>query len=209
MRDPDLSPEELSDALCRAWRADAPHVERLVGAAAVLTRALAQAGMRATLVGGGAIEFHAPDSYATTDIDFVVEGWPREMIGRVFESLGLKPHGKSWVMDDLFVEAPGSSLERRVVETVPLGDFELRVLKKEHVLADRIVGFRRWKSWAYGIQAIDMMEAFGNDLDEEFLRLWLRNEGSEDGYDHLREIAASGIAITPQELDRQWHQRYR
>ncbi|HEX6039253.1 hypothetical protein [Longimicrobium sp.] len=112
-------------------------------------------------------------------------------------------------MDDLFVEAPGSSLERRVVETVPLGEFELKVLKKEHVLAERIVGFRRWKSWAYGIQAIDMMEAFGDDLDEGFLRVWLRHEGSEDGYDHLREIAASGVAITAQELDRQWHQRYR
>lgn len=209
MRNPDLSPESLKAALLQAWQADAPHVERLVGAAAVLTHALAQAGMRATLVGGGAIEFYAPGSYATTDIDFVVEGWPREAIGRVFESLDFKRHGRSWVMDDLFVEAPGSSLERRTVETVPLGDFDLRVLKKEHVLADRIVGFRRWKSWAYGMQAIDMMAAFGDDLDEAFLRLWLRKEGSEAGYDHLREIADSGMPITAQALDRQWHQRYR
>ncbi|HEX6039254.1 hypothetical protein [Longimicrobium sp.] len=74
MRDSTLSTEELRAALLQAWRANTPHVERLVGAAAVLIHALAQAGMRATLVGGGAIEFHAPDSYATTDIDFVVEG---------------------------------------------------------------------------------------------------------------------------------------
>lgn len=204
-----LTTDELKAALLEAWHADAPHVERLTGAAAVITRALEQVGMRATLVGGGAIEFHAPGSYATTDIDFVVEGWPREKIGRVLGLLGFKSCGRLWVIDDLYVEVPGSSLEMRVVETVPLGKFELRVLKKEHVLADRIVGFRRWKTWAYGIQAIDMLEAFGDDLDEEFLRVWLRKEGSEDGYFHLREIAASGVAITTEELDRQWHQRYR
>jgi hypothetical protein len=204
-----LTTEELKRALAEAWRADAPHVERLTASAAVLIYALEQAGMRATLVGGGAIEYHSPGSYATTDIDLVVEGWPRETIGRVLVSLGFKPHNRHWILDDLFVEAPGSSLERRVVETVPLGPFELRVLKKEHVLADRIVGFRRWKTWAYGIQAIDMLEAFGDDLDEEFLRVWLRKEGSEDAFDLLREIAASDVSITTQELDRQWHQRYR
>jgi hypothetical protein len=76
------------------------------------------------------------------------------------------------------------------------------------VLADRIVGYRHWKTWGYGIQAIDMLHAFGDDLDEEFLRVWLRKEGSEDALDLLREIAASGVPVTTQELDRKWHLRY-
>ncbi len=201
--------EELRSALLEAWRADAPHVERLTAASAVLIHALGQTGMRATLVGGGAIEFYAPGGYATTDIDFVVEGWPREVIGQVLLSLGFRKHGRLWAIDDLFVEASGSSLEGRVVESYPVGPFELRVLKKEHVLADRIVGYRRWKTWAYGIQAIDMLAAFGDDLDEDFLRVWLRKEGSEHALDLLREIAASGVEVTYHELDRRWHQNYR
>jgi hypothetical protein len=99
-------------------------------AAAVIAHALGQARLRATLVGGAAIEFYAPGGYSTTDIDFVVEGWPREAIGSVLESIGMKRYNKFWILDDLFVEVPGDRLERRVTETVPVGPFQLQILKK-------------------------------------------------------------------------------
>jgi hypothetical protein len=209
MDEPVFTTDELRTELREAWNADAPHVERMTAAAAVIAHALGQAGLRATLVGGAAIEFYAPGGYSTTDLDFVIEGGPWERVGTVMESIGLKKYQKFWVLDDLFVEVPGSSLEWRVTELVPVGPFQLRILKKEHLVVDRIVGFRRWKTWAYGIQAIDLLGIFGEDLDEEFLRTWLRKEGSEEALDHLREIAASGVEITTRELDSQWHQRYR
>ena len=157
MDKPVFTSDELGAELREAWKADAPHVERMTAAAAIISHALEQAGLRATLVGGAAIEFYAPGGYSTTDLDFVVEGWPREKIGSVMESIGMKQYQKFWRLDDLFVEFPGNTLERRVTEMIPVGPFQLRILKKEHVLADRIVGFRRWKTWAYGIQAIDLL----------------------------------------------------
>ena len=67
-----MSPSELRAILGKALRSNAPHVERLTIAAAVLSELLQQHGMVATLVGGGAIEFYAPGVYTTSDLDFVV-----------------------------------------------------------------------------------------------------------------------------------------
>lgn len=44
-------------------------------------------------------------------------------------------------------------------EVVRVGEAELRVVKKEVVLRDRLVGFKHWKHTAYGEQAIDMLAA--------------------------------------------------
>ena len=69
-----MSDASLRDALDRLLAQDGvPHVERLALAAAIVSEALRARGLEATLVGGGAIEFYAPGSYATTDIDLVVE----------------------------------------------------------------------------------------------------------------------------------------
>jgi hypothetical protein len=140
----------------------------MIWSAAIIGTALHRAGMRATLVRGGAIEFHAPEVYTTTDLDFVVEGRPRAEIDPVMRSLGLQRRGRHWVMGDLHVEVPGNVMEEAVdVETI--GPFELRVSRKENVLADRIVGFRHWKAWGPG--------AAGNRADPH-LRRRAGREGS-------------------------------
>jgi hypothetical protein len=64
----------FASVLRDAWTSDRPHHHRLILSAAVIATALHKQGMRATLVGGGAIELHAPGVYQTGDIDFVVEG---------------------------------------------------------------------------------------------------------------------------------------
>jgi hypothetical protein len=58
-----------------------PHAERLALSAAVISAVLREHGMTATLVGGGAIEFHAAEVYTTSDIDLIVEGKSRAGCG--------------------------------------------------------------------------------------------------------------------------------
>jgi hypothetical protein len=115
--------DELQDAT------DLPHVRRMTTAVAIISTALRARGMEATLVGGGAIEFHAPGAYTTSDIDLVVEGKTR-------------------------VELDAA------------------------------------------LQALAMIAAFGDSLDEHLLRQRLRAEDAEDAYDALRRIAARQVAIT-------------
>lgn len=55
-----MTTDEMRRALDDAWDSDREHVERLMLVTAILQTALRDAGMVPTLVGGAAIEFHAP-----------------------------------------------------------------------------------------------------------------------------------------------------
>jgi hypothetical protein len=186
-----------------------PHVERLTLVSAILSAALERAGMEAMLVGGGAIEFYAPQSYTTADIDLVVDRATREKLAPVFESLGLSRKDRHWLIGDIYVEVPGFRIDEPY-EQFTVGPFQLRVIRKEIVLAERIIGFRYWKVWAYGVQAIDMIATFGAELDESVLRKRLREDQAEAAYELLREVGVSSEEpVTPEFLDRLWHSRYR
>ena len=94
-------------------------------------------------------------------------------------------------------------------EDFRVGPMTLRVVRKEYVLADRIVGYRHWKYWAYGLEAIEMIRAFEGRLDEAGLRAYLRGEGSEHAFDLLRGLAHSGEPLTEQSLEAMWRAHYR
>jgi hypothetical protein len=59
---------------------------------------------------------------------------------------------------------------------------------------------KHWRFTGYGAQALDLMAAFGWDLDLAVLRTYLRREGAEDAYDALRALSASGRPITDELL---------
>jgi hypothetical protein len=203
-----MTTEELRLALEEAWEGEGDHVERLTLATAVLQTALRDGGMEATLVGGGAVEFYIPDAYTTTDIDLVVERRNRDAIHEVFTALGLTHQGRHWVRGDLFVEVPGNYMAE-ATENFAVGPMSLRVIGREFVLADRIVGYRHWKYWAYGLEAIEMIRAFDDKLDEPSLRAYLRKEGSEHAYDLLRDLVNSDEPLTEQTLEARWYSHYR
>jgi hypothetical protein len=155
---------------------------------------LRREGLEATVVGGAAIELHAPDAYATSDLDLVVSGrfgidWSAAQ-ARTFQALGFTRSARHWVRDDLYVEIPGRTMSDPVV-VMRIEPFPLRVVAKEVVLADRIVGFKYWGVTDYGIQAVAMLDAFGTELDEQALRLHLKREQAEDAYERLRHLADS------------------
>jgi hypothetical protein len=175
-------------------------------AAAIIEEALRQEGLDAVLVGGGAVEIYAPGAYTTTDLDFVVPhrfGVPFEQaIRRAFTALGFRRADRHWVRSDLFVEIPSSELHDPV-EELQVGPFALRVLRKESVLAYRIVGFKQWRYTDYGAQAIALIRAFGDDIDEQLLFDHLRREASEDAYHFLHDLAFSERAVSDSVL-RKW-----
>jgi len=175
-------------------------------AAAIIEEALRREGLDAVLVGGGAVEIYAPGAYTTTDLDFVVPrrfGVPFEQAVRsAFTSLGFRRGDRHWVRPDLFVEIPSTELGDPV-EEFQVGPFALRVLRKESVLAYRVVGYKHWRHTDYGAQAIAMIRAFGDDIDEQILFDHLRREASEDAYHFLHDLAFSERAVSDSVL-RKW-----
>ncbi len=80
---------------------------------------------------------------------------------------------------------------------------------REYLLADRIIGYRWWKYAGYGVQAINMMLTFGDTIDDELIRAYLRKERAEETYDLLLRFAVSGAPAEPESLEALWRQHYR
>lgn len=183
-----MAPTVLRTRLLQMLQGSAPHVEKLTVAAAIVSEVLRERGMEATLVGGGAIEFHAPGVYATSDLDFIVEGRPRSEIDAALTSFGFERKGRHWMLGELFVEVPGNWMSDPV-DVIDVDGLRLRVLRREIVLADRIIGFKHWRSTAYGAQAFALLQVFGASIDEALLRDRLRAEHAEDALAALRRLA--------------------
>jgi hypothetical protein len=142
----------------------------------------------------------------TSDIDLVVERRQGidfdKSLANALTGLGFSRAGRHWVRGDLFVEIPSSSLTDPT-EVFSLGSYTLRVIRKEIVLGERIVGFKHWRYTGFGAQAIDMIAAFGDELDEPLLREYLRREAAEDAFESLRRLSRSGKIITQEALERE------
>ena len=85
-------------------------------------------------------------------------------------------------------------------ELVRVGPHVFRVIAKEAVLADRIVGFKHWRYTAYGEQAIEMLAAFGDELRMGWLLPKLRREGAVDAFEALSALARTAEPVTGESL---------
>lgn len=194
---------DLREMLDGVLASETEHVRRLAKSAAIISEALRREGLEATVVGGSAIELHAPDAYATSDLDLVVSqrfgiDW-QEVQQRVFGSLGFEKNARHWTRGDLYVEIPGRTMSDPVV-VMGIEPFPLRVVAKEVVLADRIVGFKHWGVTEYGLQAIAMLRAFGAEIDEDALRQHLEREHAVDAYLVLLALCEHGDRVTESRL---------
>ena len=104
------------------------------------------------------------------------------------------------MLGELFVEVPGNWMSDPV-DVVDVGALQLRVVRREVVLADRIIGFKHWRTTAYGAQALALLSVFGTEIDESLLRERLRKEAAEDAFDALRTLAESASPIGAAELE--------
>lgn len=181
------------------------HARQVAMVTAILSEAFEQNGLRCTLVGGSAIEVFAPGILKSGDIDLVIEstdGPPtaRDRLDPVFADLGFKKAGRHWVRDWLFVEVP--SLEMvDPADVLNVGPFQLRVVAKELLLAERISGFVHWKQTAYGQQAVDMLAAFGGDLDDGLMGRYLDREATRGAFRELLDLAGSDRPVTKEVLE--------
>lgn len=195
--------QELDDIVGKGLSADpATHALQVAEVAGLLTRAFERAALRVTLVGGGAIEIHAPGTYLSHDVDVVLEGagdvGPKAE--RIFRALGFAKVHRHWVYGEmLFVE----TVPRPVAgptEVVEIGDARFRVVKKEVPLRDRVVGFKHWEVTAYGAEAMAMIVAFAGELDEGWLLDELKREDAVDAFEALGELVESDEAVTEEIL---------
>ena len=190
------------DLLLQSGMADDPldHARQVAMATSIIFHELEAAGLECVLVGGSAIEVYAPGIFKSGDLDLVIQDvrapdGVRARAGAVFQELGFQSVGRHWKRDGLFVEIPSTTVDEPT-ELVRVGAFVLRVVWKEVLLADRVVGFKHWKHTAYGQQAIDMIAAFGDSLDLSFLMPRLERESAVDAFSELKALSISQAPVT-------------
>ncbi|MBA4160186.1 MAG: hypothetical protein ACR2H9_07870 [Longimicrobiaceae bacterium] len=202
---------QLERALAEGVPADPlAHAFQVAEVMGILHQAFEAAGFRVVLVGGGAIEIHAPGIYRSGDLDLgITQLWEaRAQESEVFVQLGFERIGRHWRQQGLLVEVPTAHVSDPT-ELVNVRGSVFRVVAKEALLRDRIVGYKHWGVTAYGDQAIRMLSAFGNELDWSWLRSELDRERSGDALEALLRIQAEAetgsvdlAARLREELDR-------
>lgn len=196
-----VDPDDLVQRLRRAATlADRP--ERTVQLAAVISDALRQAGIRAVLVGGAAVEIYTRAMYTTADLDFVAGG---DEIPQVMERLGLERRGRVWVHEELavVVEFPSSTLGKGRSETLTVGSTPLEIIAVEDLLVDRLAAWKHWGWHPDGVSAALLLELHGEDLDDHRLAQRAGEEEVLDvlhGVRELLEHLASNETLTEESL---------
>jgi hypothetical protein len=193
------------DLLLATGMAEDPvdHARQVAMITSIIADAFESAAMRVTLVGGSAIEVYAPGIFKSGDIDLVIESMSgtshRARLDPIFAGLRFEKFGRHWRRGDLFVEVPSQSMEDPS-ELVRVGHFPLRIVSKEILVADRVVGFKHWRHTAYGAQAIEMIAAFGLELNQSILKPRLEKESAMDAFEALEALAESSVTVPEERL---------
>lgn len=186
-------------------REPARRAEQIAIVMGALTEAFRADNLRIVLVGGSAIEVWAPGAHVSDDTDVVVTGAPLglplpERAAAVLHELALTRQGLGWSLGSLYIHVVGYAMDEPTA-TVELGPVRFEVVQPEVPLADRMIGFKHWpNTTAYGQQAIAMLEALGDTLDEAWLRARLHQEDALDVLEALRALLQSEIPLTDQVL---------
>jgi hypothetical protein len=155
--------------------------------AAIVSQALEEAGVVATLSGGAAVSLYTANDYESHDLDFVSSA-EIETIARAIAPLGFSRSGATRYFGhqntEWFVEFPPGPLafgdmlvrdeELPVLET-PHGP--LRVITPTQVVMDRVAAYAHWSDG----QSLDQarMIARRQDVQWSELRRWAEREGIE------------------------------
>lgn len=156
--------------------------------AAIVSSTLEDAGILATLSGGGAVSVYTDNEYESFDLDFVTSQ-RNERIAQVLQPLGfIFRTGKRELVHpdtDYYVEFPsgplsfGSSLVVGQEETVKFATRwgDIRIVTPTHSVLDRLAHFFAWNDR----QALDqvVMIARTHPLDWSEIEGWIRGEGAD------------------------------
>lgn len=158
--------------------------------AAIISSALEQAGIAATLSGGAAVSIYSDNRYESKDLDFVTAAVVAD-ISPVLAELGFVHTGVPRMSQfshpaiQWFVEFPPTPIsfghlhvthEQCARLALPAGT--LRIVTPTQSVMDRLAAAIAWKDAQSRGQAI--LVAASQEIDWEELRDWIKNEGESD-----------------------------
>lgn len=204
--------ERLREELHRVAAREQPddpveHARCVTEIARLLSLAFEKVGVSPVVVGGSALEIHAPGVDKSDDIDIVAEGigLANDVISapeveEVATKLEIEREGRLLFIDNWVIDLVGRTLEGEP-DSLDTGDGTILVLAQEDVIADRIRIFLHWDDVSAGLQAAELIGVLGDDLDWKRLEeQCLEHSEERSAVGQLRQLIDSGDEINRKRL---------
>tara|TARA_R110000782_G_scaffold37169_10_gene87503 strand:- start:1357 stop:1920 length:564 start_codon:yes stop_codon:yes gene_type:complete len=172
--------------------------------AAIVSSALDDAGIAATLSGGAAVSIYTNNVYQSKDLDFVTAALISDL-SPVLAKLGFVHSGVprmsqfSHPLIEWFVEFPPTPISfghlyvtHEQCATIKLPCGTLRIVTPTQSIMDRLAAAIAWNDAQSRDQAI--LVAANNEIEWADLRVWFKNEGESDAEFERFRSAVKNVA---------------
>ena len=164
----------------------------LLEIAAIVSDALENAGITATLSGGAAVSIYTNNRYQSVDLDFVTAALVNDL-KIALEPLGFRHSGHPrlsvfehpqsiWYLE--FPPAPlsfgGTYVDPSDCELIDTGLGRLRIISPTHSIMDRLIAAASWNEPQSLEQALLVVESQARKIDWAAVDDWVRHEGIGD-----------------------------
>ena len=170
--------------------------KRRIRFVAILTQKLKEKCAGAILVGGEAIDLYTAGTFATSDIDLVINN--KALTQKLLNRFGFsKEASRLWLSRELNIVVQvilepytGNAHKLR---TFRVKDLELKVAAPEDLIRNRLYSLKFWK----GNQQLDLEQSvsliriFSNELDDAYLDKIAKENDIEDVLAEARRLALS------------------
>jgi hypothetical protein len=161
----------------------------LIELAAIVSEALENAGIIATLSGGAAVSIYTDNRYQSVDLDYVTAALVDDL-KNVLEPLGFQNTGRPrlsvfehphsiWYLE--FPPAPlsfgGTYIDPSDCELIDTGLGRLRIITPTHSIMDRLIAAAAWHELQSLEQALLVAESQAGKIDWPALDAWVIREG--------------------------------
>lgn len=165
--------------------------------AAFLSKLFKEEGVSLVVVGGAAVQYYTLSEFVTHDLDAILSGDTKEIIEKVMYGLGFKRTTMYRHFEhpsfDFVVEFPPSPVEvaGRIIEKmniVKTQEGEVRVVRVEDLIMDRITAGVEWKDEASLDQAKLMYAKHHGFIDDAYLTQFAKEEGYSKTLKEVRKV---------------------
>jgi len=162
---------------------------------AFYTQKLKENGVDAILVGGEAIDLYTAGSFASADIDLVVNN--KVITEKLLNRFGFaKQDNTLWFNEDLNIVvqviAESYTGDTEKLRKFKLKKYEIRVAAPEDLIAKRLYSMKFWKSnpKLEFEQSVALLALFSDSIDNQYLNRLARKDDTEDVLAEARKYAA-------------------
>lgn len=165
--------------------------------AAFLAQRFQEKGVNLVVVGGAAVQYYTLSEFVTHDLDAILSGDTKEIIEEVMRGLGFKRTTMyrhfEYPSFGFVVEFPPSPVEiaSRVITKMNLvktQEGEVRVVRVEDMIMDRITAAVEWKDRACLDQAKLMYAKHYSSMDQDYLTQFAKEEGYQKILKEVRRV---------------------